>query len=335
MHSFFDVIRTRATDGYVRTILFPETEDERILAAAKTLSDEGAVRPLLVCSKESVGTVKERGLEPVPIETETVHELERFLIALRASKVGTKDEMTSEEARALALDPLMYAAYLLRTGNADGMVAGAVRTTAEVMRAGLWVVGKADGTNTVSSSFYMAVPPFRGGNVEEVLTFTDCAVVPEPTPDQLADIAIAASDARRRVVGDEPRVAFLSYSTKGSGNGPSVDAVREATEAMKKRRPDIVVDGEFQADAALIASVAKRKAPESPVGGTANVLVFPSLDAGNIAYKLVERLTPGAKAVGPILQGIGKPMSDLSRGAASDDIIRTTLVVASQAERRA
>ncbi|WP_419161812.1 phosphate acyltransferase [Candidatus Palauibacter sp.] len=218
---------------------------------------------------------------------------------------------------------LAEAARRLAEGELDGAVAGAAHPTADVIRAGLQVVGLAEGAETVSAAFHMILPPPR----ERVLTLVDAAVVPAPTPEQMAESASAACDARRAIVGDEPVVAFLSYSTNGSASGPAVDHVREAAERFWRRRPEIAADGELQADAALVPDIGATKAPGSPAAGRANVLVFPSLDAANIAYKLIERLA-GARALGPILHGLRRPLNDLSRGASVSDIVDVACITA-------
>jgi len=228
--------------------------------------------------------------------------------------------LSEREALGLASDPVRFAAGLVGLGEATAAVAGAVTTTADVVRAALWAIGPAPGVTTVSSAFYMTLARPVRPEGPEVLTFTDCAVVPDPDADQLVEIALAAASDRRRIVGDAPIVAFLSYSTRGSAAGPSVERVREAAKRFAALAPSIASDGELQGDAALAPDVAQRKAPGSPVGGRANVLVFPDLDSGNLAYKLVQRLAE-ATAVGPILQGLARPMADLSRGTAVEDIV--------------
>ncbi|HJU74497.1 MAG TPA: phosphate acetyltransferase [Gemmatimonadaceae bacterium] len=326
MHPFLAELRRRASARRVR-IALAESWDERVLEAASFLARWGIADPVLILHPNRVES--HAAAKAIGVETwdprEHGGQLEEVLVQRRRRREGG---LTNEEARRLALEPLYFADYLVREGKVAGSVAGCVYTTAEVLRAAIWLVGPASGVTTVSSAFYMAARAFRSDQ-PEVVTFADCAVVPQPTAEQLADIAIAAARDRRRIVGDDPVVAFLSFSTLGSADDASVERVRNAVAITRERDPELRIDGELQADAALMREVAARKAPASPAAGLANVLIFPSLDAGNIAYKLVERIA-GALAIGPIVQGLARPCSDLSRGASTDDIINVAAITALQ-----
>lgn len=306
-----------------RTILFPEAgRDPRILHAVLNLAEAGVVKPALISLGDSVQKLAEEEKITLPDDIPITNAEETSGVAQRIDyfkeKLGHKNP-TTEQLKALAGDPLMTAGWMVATGKADGAVGGSVASTADVIRASLRTVGTAANTNLISSTFLMEL---KNGTV---LSYADCAVVPYPDAEQLADIALATGRTHKKLTGEDPRIAFLSFSTKGSARHDRVDLVKNALEIAKKANSGWQMDGELQFDAAFVPDVGQRKAPDSDVAGNANVYIFPNLDAGNIGYKITERIG-GAVAVGPILQGLDKPYMDLSRGCSKEDIFYTAAI---------
>jgi len=313
-------------------IVLPEGSEERTIKAADQLINEGIAEIILIGNPEEITKMANNfGLKN--IEKATILDPKNYdkkevytdlLLELRKAK-----GLTREQAEKLAEDPLYIGCLMIKNGDADGEIAGAQNTTGDVLRPALQIIKTAPGINVVSGAFLMFTQAKEYGK-DGLLVFADCAVTPDPTAAQLAEIAVASGQTARALVGEEPQVAILSFSTKGSANHPMVDKVIEATKLAQQIDPSMNIDGELQADAALVASVGKSKAPDSKVAGKANVLVFPSLEVGNIAYKLVQRLG-NAEAVGPILQGMASPVNDLSRGCSVSDIYNLVAIAANQA----
>ena len=330
MKPFEDILdRARANP---RHIVLAEGDDQRIVKGALKAASEGLAQISLVSGAGHQSPLAQpHEISGVPvqfIDTAKSDWCERF--AQTYYKLRQQKGVTLDEARTIMARPLEFSAMMVREGFADGSVAGAVHTTGDTVRAAIQIIGLSPGSKLVSSFFMMMLAsPLE--NVNNVLFFADCAMVVDPDASQLAQIAIASADSVKALMGVEPAIAMLSFSTNGSAKHPFVDKVREATHLVQNERPDLLVEGEMQLDAALVAKVAAAKAPRSRIKGSANVLVFPNLEAGNIGYKIAERIGQ-AQAIGPILQGLAKPANDLSRGCSAQDVYRMIAVTVAQAQ---